>query len=603
MSAPGAQQQSAGQIDTATLDYLKRRNLAFYASENLTGPDKAPYHGKFLIAEHHQEWAELVNAHERLCLLAARDHGKSHMFTLAYPLWMAEKYPGEYGFIFSASQPQAEKILLKLIDEVESNPRLAHLRPKVGGKSKKWSAQCAQFANGFTIYARGYGTKVRGAHPICIIVDDGLNDETAYSERVRTKDIDYFEAAITNMIIPGGQIVVIGTPMHKNDLYGKLLNNEEYVSARYPAIFAKDHPRGGTPLWPERYDLESLERRKREIGSIKFAREFLCQIITDDSSLFPRGLFQGDEVERRNATLGMPLKFWKRSGIRDVFMGVDFGLAATTGADHTVIWVVGLDPLGNRWILDIHREHGLSYGAQKSLINKVARYYQPGLIVVESNQAQRIFGEELRRETDLPIHLFQTGAGVNSLTDGIPSLRILLENEKFRIPRGDQRSIEMTDIWIDEMTAMTLHNGKLLSVGDHDDTVSACYLAERAIVKGSFTFHFGEEPEDLEAYDEMIRLTDATGPEDDPQWLDEDAFVVGAEPQGRGRPQVTNARLVESGEVASTLAGPDVVSQTKKKRTAPGKPFVLSDGLKPVRDVLPTQGIPLPTDIRRFRGF
>ena len=86
---------------------------------------------------------------------------------------------------------------------------------------------------------------------------------------------------------------------------------------------------------------------------------------------------------------------------------------------------------------------------------------------------QRIFGDELIRTSDLPIKKFHTGVQKHSLDKGVPSLRVLLENGKFRIPRGDARSVELTDIWIDEMRSFTWHDGKLASVGGHDDTVMA----------------------------------------------------------------------------------------------------------------------------------
>lgn len=52
-----------------------------------------------------------------------------------------------------------------------------------------------------------------------------------------------------------------------------------------------------------------------------------------------------------------------------------------------------------------------------------------------------------------------------------------LENGKWRIPRGDARSIEETDTWIGEMGAIGWINGKVQSVGTHDDTVMACFPA------------------------------------------------------------------------------------------------------------------------------
>jgi len=140
---------------------------------------------------------------------------------------------------------------------------------------------------------------------------------------------------------------------------------------------------------------------------------------------------------------------------------------------------------------------GLSYQDQLSLINEVGKLYDPGLIFLESNQMQRIFGDELIRTTDLPIKQFVTGVQKNSLDKGVPSLRVLLENKKFRIPRGDKSSVELTNEWINEMRSFTWAEGKLQGVGSHDDTVMACWICDQAIRQGAFGFSFGDE-EDLQ---------------------------------------------------------------------------------------------------------
>jgi hypothetical protein len=73
----------------------------------------------------------------------------------------------------------------------------------------------------------------------------------------------------------------------------------------------------------------------------------------------------------------------------------------------------------------------------------------------------------LIRTSDLPIQKFTTGIQKNSLDKGIPSLRILLENGKFRIPRGDLHSIEMTDLWIDEMRSFRCQYDKVMVTAGH----------------------------------------------------------------------------------------------------------------------------------------
>lgn len=466
-------------------------STAFFAHTTLSGPPEAPYNGRFLVHDHHLKWDKHLAEHKRLCVLAPRDHGKSYFFDFAYPIQQAIKHPKECGFIFSATQPQAVEFLENIKVELETNPKLQYLVPK---KKRSWGSNKITLANGHRIYARGYQARVRGAHPCWIVVDDGLNDDTAYSETVRTKQNDYFFNAISNMATPTAQIVVVGTPFHVNDLYGVLKKNPQYFYIEYPA---ESNPGGddNVILWPDRYSEETLKRKKEEIGTINYGREFLVNPISDDMSLFPSYLFRGNPVEQFNCKLGMPLSYWRDKGIKETYIGVDFAISSTVQADYTVITVWGLDDHQNRWLIDIYREKGLSYQEQRSMINRYGRLYDPSLMCLEANQMQRIFGDELIRETDLPIYKYTTGKERNSLENGIPEIRVLLENGKIRIPRGDKDSIEKTDSMIDEFKQLTFLEGKIVSVGAHDDQALSCWLTNQAVKIGGFDFSFGEDYE------------------------------------------------------------------------------------------------------------
>jgi hypothetical protein len=492
---------------TASLDTLTasfEQCCGAFALEILTGPPEHPYNGKFLIGPHHEEWDYLIRNYKRICALAPRDHGKTFFFDFAYPLWQAARLRNGIGYIFSATQDQAIRILGDIKVEIENNPKLQHLMPDMSvGKGRKWSSTAIQLANGHRIYARGFGTKVRGAHPHWIVVDDALNDETAYSEVVRKKQVEYFYTAISNMIVPGGQIIVVGTPFHQADLYADLSENTEYEFRRYQALQGPEE----RPLWEARYSKKRLQQKRREIGSIRFTREFQCEPVADDMSLFPLALFKGDPTEQLAIRLGMPYSFWEKAGIT-TYIGVDFAMSSSAQADYMVIWTMGVDKFGNRWIVDIQRGKGLSYQRQLSMINDAGRKYQPALVFLEANQMQRIFGDELIRTTDLPIRKFVTTAAKHQLDKGVPSLRVLLENGKFRIPRGDKRSVEMTNTWIEEMRALTWVDGQIKSVGTHDDTAMACWICDQAVKQGGFSFDFGDDVE-TEDLDKMLERENA----------------------------------------------------------------------------------------------
>jgi hypothetical protein len=176
---------------------------------------------------------------------------------------------------------------------------------------------------------------------------------------------------------------------------------------------------------------------------------------------------------------------------------VDIAMSAEIGSDYFVIFTVALDGLGRRWIVDILRERGLGFQAQKDAIKECYAKYLPEVIHIEANQMQRVWPQEIVRETSIPIRSFFTvgvqpkqdwkkgmtsvSVGKHHLDRGVPSLRLSLENRRWRIPRGDEEAIEKTDQWMGELQCISIQDGKVVSVGEHDDLVMATWMADTAI--------------------------------------------------------------------------------------------------------------------------
>jgi len=466
-------------------DVLRRADLATFA-EDILGAE---------IADHHREWSALVAKHKKLAILASRDHGKSYFFSLAFIIWRAyynwvppmpqgtdfRSMPKfSVGYIFSNTTEQAIKLLEFVKMEIESNEKLQWLIPAAKESwNNKTEIRCS---NGVRIRARGYGQSTRGAHPAFIVCDDILNDETMFSEVTRQRQIDYFFSAITPMLIPHGQLVVVGTPLHQKDLYSELRHNQAYKFAEFPAI------RNNKALWPTRYSLETLLKRKQEVGSTRFGREYLVTPISDDSSLFPEKILQpcfDFEYE-------MPNQLTKSDRAElQVFTGVDLAISSSVGADYTVITTLGVDNSGNKWLLDIRRKKGMSLTDQLREVNNVYHLYKPQRIYVEDNAFQKVFRDEMVRRTDLPIEGFTTTARrKHSMEDGVPSLQILFENRKFVIPRKTERDREITDLLLNELKCFTFVDGKLQGLGSHDDMVMSLWLAVEASRNSGISFDF-----------------------------------------------------------------------------------------------------------------
>jgi len=487
--------ESLDEKDRAQLfEALLRTDLALFSKEVLN----------LEIGPHIVAWSDLVSAQNRIGLNAARDHGKSAFFSYAYPIWRAWREPGCEVYVFSNTLEQAQEFLdiilygrnnLKGMVDI---PLVAKMVPERVGFHRsdprlRLNRSDARFTNGSRIRVAGYGKAMRGRHPKYVVLDDPINDEDMWSETVRRKNIEYFKSAITNMVPPDGQLVVVGTPFSSNDLYGYLRKNRSYVFAKFPGIVRSSD---GTEraLFPYRWTLPQLKARRAEIGSVSFAREIMCEPISDDVSIFPEHLFPPcfDDTLR----LRMSKAEIQAHGLT-VYFGVDIARSASVGADYFVIFVIGRDRKGNQYVLDIRRSKGLPFRAQLHEIELAAQLYDPALILIESNAMQQLYSSELRRETDLPIKEFVTLAtNKYPLDRGVPGQRLLLENRKLVIPRGDEYSIVQTDIWIQESRQFGYIDGKLQGVGSHDDTVMAWWIATEASRLGGFGFAFDDADAD-----------------------------------------------------------------------------------------------------------
>lgn len=474
-----------------------RENLALYASMFLRGPPAAPYNGKFVVARHHRAWADLVNEHRRLLILASRSSGKTFFFSLAYMIWMAEKLgAGHRAALFGGSEQLANENLAVIRNEIETNPKLEHLLPKEGGA---WRATKLELGNGYTMVARGMGTESRGIHPHVLCCDDILPSDTLFigPEGVK-QQITFFHSTIDPMLEPGGQMVVIGTPFLSTDVYAEMEKDPSTKVVRFPAIDAS-----GAYLWAERLTPDVLARARAR-SEIIFQREYMCRPVGDDASMFPAEFFYRPGVQRADVEFGRSRSYYDaRCRIRSVHMGVDFAFSQKTGADYTVITTIGVDPDQNVWMLDMQRVKGLGYEEQKALIIERAAVFHPDSIFTESNQAQRLFGDSLIAESQLPITQYHTGAEKHSLDRGIPSVRPLFENTKVRIPAFGGLSPVM-ETWISEMTGMAVEGGRVISTTPHDDTAMSAYLAILAMRKSAqFSFSFGADESDAAAAREL----------------------------------------------------------------------------------------------------
>ena len=467
---------------------LRCKNLTYFITSVL--PD-------FQLGWHHLEWGDLVHRHNKLCIEAARDHGKSYYFSNAYAAWQLYRYSkpkkmiyskrpsksnSNRGYLFSFSLQQSVDLMEILKGTIEGNDILRERLFPDSRNSGAWASTNIVCKNGARLTCKGFGSSVRGAHPYWIVVDDGLKDNVIYSQLQRQKSIDYFHSVIMNMLVPGGQIIVVGTPFHASDLYGDLKSKSKAATGsdkgwfviEYPAIFPD-----GRILWPARWGFNDLMEKKATQGNIIFSRENLCRPITNESSIFPLKILERSLLRMENYTLvrnrdDFPMKFNK------VVVGCDFAISGNVGADYAVFTVWGVDDeTGERWLLYVYREKGKTFHEQMQVLRGINVRFRPDTFVMEQNVMQQIFVQESDKQ-GLPVVGHTTGIDKYDLKTGWPGLAIDFERGKIHIPIGDKYSQDVKDLIFTDLGSVAFTDHGLESVGEHDDISSSFWLAKLA---------------------------------------------------------------------------------------------------------------------------
>lgn len=445
---------------------------------------------------HHIEWGDMAMNNDKIAVLASRDHGKSYYWSNLFAIWKVYRYDANVrdksrklcrqGFIFAHTQDKADDYLQIIKDHVEDNDflkeRLFYLQNGKFGLNSR-----VKFKNGAEIRVKGFGGKVRGFHPGWIVGDDTLDDRMIYSKTQREKSIDYFYSSIRPMLVPGGQIVWVGTPFHHEDLYSTFKPKKgdteagkwgkEWIYREYPALFPD-----GKLLWEDRYSFNEIMGRRKEYGNLRFSRELLCRPIVSESSLFPWDTIKKSVLGQEKYTL---IKNISESKIifQNIVVGADFAKSANVGADYTCFTVWGVDEAKVMHLLYIYHRKGVTFHEQINELKSIYHRFRPSVMVLESNVFQMIYSEYLA-DTELPIKPSHTGNNKNDLQAGLPGLTVLFEQGKIKFPYGDENSRNKVDLILSEFSNTTFTDKGIQSVSGHDDTVMSTWLARIGMVYG-----------------------------------------------------------------------------------------------------------------------
>jgi hypothetical protein len=329
------------------------------------------------------KWWCRQDAKKNQLVLLPRGHLKSKLAAYRSAWWIT-KNPEVTILYVSATADLAEKQLYQ-IKQILDNPIYRRYWPEMigtdEGKREKWAvAEIAvdhpkrklEGIRDATCKAVGLTTNTTGFHADVVVLDDIVVPGNAYTEEGRDKVASLYSqlASIEN---PGASEWVVGTRYHPKDIYQNMiemkaeifnpetgdLESDEEIYELFQRVVETD----GEFLWPSqtRSDGKSFGFNYKILASIKgkyqgditqFFSQYYNNPNNSDTARINSDKFQYYE---RNLLKTIEGDWYIKDRKLNVYAAIDFAFSLRKKADYTALVTIGVDHLGNYYILDIDR--------------------------------------------------------------------------------------------------------------------------------------------------------------------------------------------------------------------------------------------------------
>ncbi len=153
--------------------------------------------------------------------------------------------------------------------------KMRELAERCGVQLKKGAmgVQEWQTQQGGRVMATGVGGPLTGRGCKWLIIDDALkNREEAESPVIRQKHWDWLTSTAMTRVEPGGSILINATRWHDDDLIGRVMQEfPEWEGISMPAVYDATDTEPRRSLWPSRWSLEELDKKRRLVGEFDWA--------------------------------------------------------------------------------------------------------------------------------------------------------------------------------------------------------------------------------------------------------------------------------------------------------------------------------------------
>ena len=286
---------------------IARRSLLGFTTYTYPGYQVNWHHE--LIAARLDEFATLRD--QRLMVYAQPRSGKSELVSRRLPAYILGRDP-DASIIAASYGADLARRMNRDVQRIMDDDAYLRLFPdtRLSGRNVRADAQGSYLRNSdmFEVVGRkgyymgvGVGGALTGSGAFYMILDDPVkNRKEANSATYRQAVWEWYTSTFFTRLAPGGNILLIVTRWHEDDLAGRLLaaakadpHADQWTVITLPAVAeepvaAYDPRTPGDVLWPVRWDAAEMRRKRAVVGERDWASLYQQRPAPDEGEIFKR---------------------------------------------------------------------------------------------------------------------------------------------------------------------------------------------------------------------------------------------------------------------------------------------------------------------------
>lgn len=370
----------------------------------------------FDVRPHHQTYIDFFHRIKKRgrkygMLLGPRGSGKSTACDICYAIMRVLQNRNINVLIASRTGDQAKAFLAAIKGNLEKLEKLEIFGKLVGDKWDETAASIHGREVGqkeHTFHIAGADGAVVSKHFELIICDDLVEEKNAKTDTGRETVLRFFYKSLLPCLKAGGEMRVLGTRYHPEDLYGYLQEKDpnfrhtifvmpgvfDKTTGEYADLIQNDDgsfslPENATTWDPEGFPVDELLKRREGMPHGDFEAQYQNRIEFLRGDYFTSDWFQYYDQDPAALVEELDLVVW---------MGVDLAASLKRSADEFAIVVVGITKKTFEiYVLD-YIAGRFSFNKQKQHLKDMFDVWDPVRTFVESNAYQSVLESTAKEE-------------------------------------------------------------------------------------------------------------------------------------------------------------------------------------------------------------